>query len=47
MRHLGKTLFFSGHGVEPVVVIAVIVTVFCKPKNMDSIISLHAYFDNA
>lgn len=28
-------------------VIAAIVTVLCKPQNMDSIISLHAYFDDA
>lgn len=28
-------------------VITVIVTVFCNPKNVDTIISLHAYADAA
>lgn len=44
---LWQNIIFSGRDVKPVTVIAVIVTVFCNPKNVDTIISLHAYSDDA
>lgn len=44
---LWQNIIFSGRDVKPMTVIAVIVTVFCNPKNVDTIISLHAYSDDA